>query len=98
MSLSVNTYVGGLLLAQTPMLEPVQSHASVELPHVANPLPDLPGMYASPCCPPFALAPSLHTFALFLAENNNHYNTFYAIQNDTLPIETIHLDYGNYST
>ncbi len=36
---------------------PVQSHASVELPHVASPIRDPPGLKASPWCPSLAIHP-----------------------------------------
>ncbi len=56
---------------------PVQSHASIEVPHVASPLPNQPGLWASPGSPPLAFTHLLRECTFFLAEDNNNLKTFW---------------------
>ncbi len=80
--MSVNAFLGVVACTERTV-QSIESHASVELSHVASTLPNLPGLGAFPCCPPFVLAPSLHICTLFLAEGNNHHNT-QCVQNVTV--------------
>jgi hypothetical protein len=76
MSLNVKA-VKGTVASTDASGRPVQFHFSVELPHVAHPLSDLPGLYVSPYRQPFTLAPLPRMCTLLLAEDNNHHNTLW---------------------